>query len=281
LLLLWAIGLLVLFVLAPSTLARIPQIRGVLQPVFNLLPGVAGYFLAMASFAFLFMSEELKRLERHRKIRIAVAALVFAVGLGAVISDSAQKTEDKTTAQTERKELMKQISTLIASAQVQATGDDIKRVGSQVQTGVDRIVSVLGGEKKLPPLAAPEKKGASLTAPEKPGPVPTIENTTLVQRSAPSSDPQLPYGLQVIIQSNVVLDPVAFALECDGEVGRVDFFIAGQGAYMNVQKGVAGPAKNTAIVRFSFPPLRPETPLVVTLLSKNQIRIVRAYKLNL
>jgi hypothetical protein len=49
---------------------------------------------------------------------------------------------------------------------------------------------------------------------------------------------------------------------------------------MNVQTGRAGPANNIAVVRFSFPPLRPETPLVITLLSKAQIRVTKAYKLN-
>ena len=270
LLLVVAGGLTVAFVVASRTVPQMPRARAVLKPVFNLLPGVAGYFLAMAGVALLFMSEELKRLERHRKMRVAFAALVFAVGLGAVVSDSAQKAEDKATAQAERKELMKQISTLIASAQVQSTGDDIKRLGSEMQNGFDRVISVLHGEKKGSPTAAREK----------PTPVPTVENAKLVQRTAPSDDPQLPYGLQVIIQSNVTLDPVAFALECDGEVGKVNFFIAGQGAYMNVQTGVTGPAKNIALVRFSFPPLRPETPLVVTLLSKSQIRVIKAYKLN-
>ena len=221
-----------LFFIAVRRIPEMPHVRALLRPVFDLLPGVAGYFLAMGGVALLFMSEELKRLERHRKLRVALATLIFAVGLGAVVSDSIQKADDKATAQAERGELMKQISTLIASAQIQATGDHIKQLGTQMKDGFDRVVATLKGEGK-----------AVAPAPlEKPTSVPTVENTTLVQRSAPSSDPQLPYGLQVILQSNVVLDPVAIALECNGEVGKVNFFIAGQGAYLNVQTGVSGPA---------------------------------------
>ena len=116
---------------------------------------------------------------------------------------------------------------------------------------------------------------------EKPAPtVPTIENTRLVQKSVPSNDPQFPFGLQVIIQSNIVIQPVALALECDGEIGKVSFFIGGQGVYMNVQTGIAGANKNVAVVRFSFPSLTPESPMVVTLLSKTQVKVVKASKLN-
>jgi hypothetical protein len=268
-----AVGLSGLFVLATFTVPHMPRTLSVLRPVFNLLPGVAGYFLAMAGVALLFMTEELKKLEGHRKIRLAFATLVFAVGLGAVISDSAQKASDKAEAQSERDALMKQISTLIASAQVQATGDDITKLGTIVMSGLDKVISSLHGEKQV-------KETSKQVPSEKFKSVPTVESTTLVQRPTTSDDPQLPYGLQVIVQSNTTIDPVAMGFECDGEVGKVNFFIAGQGAYLNVQAGPADQNKNIAIVRFSFPPLKPETPMVVTVLSKSQIRVIRGFKLN-
>jgi hypothetical protein len=49
---------------------------------------------------------------------------------------------------------------------------------------------------------------------------------------------------------------------------------------MMTQTGVTGEKKNIAFIKFTFPPLTPETPLVVTLLSRSQIRVVKAYKLN-
>jgi hypothetical protein len=252
----------------------VPQISfaiNILQVVFNLIPDLAGYFLAMAGVALLFLTKELEQLERYRKLRFGLATFIFVVGLGAVVSNSSQKSADKESAEKERAELTAQISMLIASAQIQATGADLKKLG-------DRLVSAI--QKQPKPTSGPLSKPAPPE--EKPTPAPpTIENTTLVQRAAPSGDPKLPYGLQVIIQSNVVLDNVNFALECDGEIGNVEFFVAGQGIYMSKRIGIGGPNNNTATVAFAFPPLRPETPLVITLLSKAQIRVVKAYKLHL
>jgi hypothetical protein len=80
----------------------------------------------------------------------------------------------------------------------------------------------------------------------------------------------------VIIQSNIVLQPVGFGLQCDGDIGDFSFFIAGEGAYLNVRQGHRG---NTLEFSFNFPALSPENSLVVTILSKTQIRVVRAYKI--
>jgi hypothetical protein len=251
--------------------------------VFDLLPDIAAIFLAvfLAAFgiALFFVPEKLKKLEDHPRLRYVVALgliiIALFVGVGGVISSLVQKTEqkkvaekEKNEARIEREELRKQVSTLINSAQVQATSDDIKKLRSEIQNGFNRAVSAITGKQIQTPQPEPEK------------PLPTIENTRLVQRNFPSSDPQFPYGLQVIIQSNIVIQPVAFALECDGEVGKVSFFIAGQAVYMNVQTGIADSNKNVAIIRFSFPPLTPENPMVVTLLSKTQVKVVKASKLN-
>lgn len=232
------------------------------------------------------MQDELKKLDNHRTARFLIAGFIFLVGLGAVVSDSVQKSGDKREAEQKEGVLTQQVLILISSAQVQATKDDVKLLGETVATGSNNIVAAINNLKRSsetpmttrPSETKPSNEGKQVAA--QPPVVPTIENTRLVQRAAPSSDPKLPYGLQVIIQSNITVDPVAFAFQCDGEVGRVDFFIAGQGAYMNVQVGPAAQNKNIAIVRFGFPPLRPETPLVLTILSEKEIHVVRAFKLN-
>jgi hypothetical protein len=244
-----------------------------------LLPDLAAIFLALflaaAGMALFFVPEMLRQLEDRKMIRMSLAAGLVVVGIlfgaGGVISNSVQKAEERAAADQERKELRSQITKLINSSQIQATGEDIRKLDVDVRDGFERLASAMLGRKsaqKSPPSSA------------SPPPTPTLENTRLVQRRAPSSDPQLPYGLQVIIQTNIRLEPVAFALECDGEIGKVDFFVAGQGIYMMVRKGITGDKMNVAIVGFSLPALIPETPLVVTLLSKSQIRVVKAYKPN-
>jgi hypothetical protein len=231
--------------------------------IFNALPDIASIFLALflstVALALLFLPEILHKLEYRKIVRIFFASILILMGLiigiGGVLSNRLQKTEDLNNQRIEREELRSQITTLINSAQIQATKDDLTQ-------GFDRVVAAIKG------TPAPIQPPALL---------PTIENTRIVQKNTISNNPQLPYGLQVIIQSNIVIQPVAIALECNGAIGSLDFFIAGQMAYMSVQKRIKN---NIAIIKFSFPPITPESPMVVTLLSKTQIKVVKVYKIN-
>jgi hypothetical protein len=238
-----------------------------LRLIFNALPDIASIFLALflsaIALALFFLPEALKKLENQKTKRVILAWILIVVALffggGGFFSSIIQK-----------RDLTNQMTALVNATKIQATTDDIKKLGTDIQTGMqtgfDRIVAAVSGKKIV-------------TTPTIPTPtptMPTIENARLVQRSTPSDDPQLPYGLQVIIQSNIVIQPIAFAFECDGKVGKINFFIAGQTAYMGIQTSINN---NIATLRINYPPLTPESPLVVTLLSKSQIRVVKAYKL--
>jgi hypothetical protein len=63
---------------------------------------------------------------------------------------------------------------------------------------------------------------------------------------------------------------VAFAIERTGEIGAVDAFWVGQGAYLSRLVGVN---RSEAVVKFGYPPLTPQTSLIVTILSKGDIRV--------
>jgi hypothetical protein len=138
--------------------------------------------------------------------------------------------------------------------------------------GFATVIAAIKGAK-APSKITPQNVGPQL-------PPALVQNLTFTQRKAPSNDPALPYGLQIIIQSNITIQPVGFAFVCTGEVGKLNFFIAGQGAYMNVQTGIAGEKNTVGFVKFSFPPLTPETPLVVTLLSKGDIRVTEVQQIH-
>lgn len=204
--------------------------------------------------------------EQHRRwIAAFVVACVMGLGIGAYqqyqsVISSRESGKEKNT-------LTAQIMTLTNAASTQATSDDINRIRSEILDSFDRVIVAI--------QAKPGSPLPRLTPPVAQPPVPTVENTRLVQKNTTSDRPEFPYGLQVIIQSNVVIQPVSFALECDGEIGDSSFFIAGQAVYMSVQKTIRG---NVAEISFNFPSLTPESPLVVTLLSRAQIKVVKAYK---
>jgi len=104
-----------LFFVLIRLLPQVPRILLVMRAVFNFVPDVAAYFLAMAGVALPFMPDYLSKLEQHKKTRLLIAAVVFMVGVGAVISNSSQKFEDKVNAQADRRQLTNQLSVLVNS----------------------------------------------------------------------------------------------------------------------------------------------------------------------
>jgi hypothetical protein len=94
--------------------------RTALRFAFDLLPDLAAIFLAVllaaVGMALLFLPEELKRLEEHRRTRVLIAALLLAIGVifgvGGVISDLVQKHEEKEAAAADRTAGQKERSAL-------------------------------------------------------------------------------------------------------------------------------------------------------------------------
>jgi hypothetical protein len=243
---------------------------------FFALPSVAGLLLATLAVALGFVKESEKFLEPKKTLRIWLAISLVIVGGGAFASDLVQRAEDqreKEAAIAERKILLQQNGQLIAASQIQATSDDIHKLDAHITDGFLTVVAVIKGVKAPTKTTPAQNIGPQL-------PPALAQNLTFTQRRAPSSDPSLPYGLQIIIQSNITIRPVGFAFACTGEVGKIDFFIAGQSAYLSVTTGISGEKKNIPFVKFAFPPLVPETPLVVTLLSKEDIRVTEVQQIH-
>jgi hypothetical protein len=235
--------------------------------IFDQLPGVVAFLIAAFGVAIIYMNELQAGLKDKRRARWLIAVVLVLFGVGAFISDTTQKNQDKAeleaernSAREDRKMFLQQTNQLLTFAQSQATKDDLKQLGIDILNGLSKVESAIRGKPPkaiLPPALPP----------------PTVEHTRFTTRRAPSSDPAAPYGLQVIIQSDITISPVDFGIECTGEVSSVTSFLTGQGVYMSVYNGAAPNNKNVAVVRFTFPPMEPSTPLVVTILSKEDIRV--------
>jgi hypothetical protein len=100
---------------------------------------------------------------------------------------------------------------------------------------------------------------------------PHVPHVQIVQRPTPALTDEAPYGLQVIIQPDTQM-AASFQIECDGPIAQGRFYIAGQGAMMNVRTGVDG---NNYFVSVGYPPISPTNPLVVNLYSKEKITLRR------
>jgi len=128
---------------------------------------------------------------------------------------------------------------------------------------------------KLPTIKT-KKSVKPIYKPQPELPPPTIENLRYVQERAPSNKPEFLYGLRVIIQSTATLQTVYFEIECDGEINDVQL---PTGVYQNNYSGVSKEKNNIAIIKFTNHPVTPAAPLVVTLLSKTDIRVKQIRRL--
>jgi hypothetical protein len=142
-----------------------PRTLAFLRPEFFILPDLVGYVLAMVGLSLVFMPEEMKILEKLRKTRRGIALVVFLIGLGAVISNSVQKQEDKETAaidrkdaKTERDRLTAQISDLIGQQKASSAKEDILQ--AQLKTLSESMPELIGGNRTNP---APETTGPDVT----------------------------------------------------------------------------------------------------------------------
>jgi len=124
------------------------QTRAFLRSIFDLLPDLAGFFLAALGVGLLFVPEKLKQLDDYPKTRLVLAIVICLMGGGAVISNSLQKSEEKNAALVERDKLTGQVTKLIDQQILART--EVESLQGQVKTITEeRIPQILGGVQDL------------------------------------------------------------------------------------------------------------------------------------
>lgn len=99
------------------------------------------------------------------------------------------------------------------------------------------------------------------------------------QRRVPSDDPKLPYGLEVVIQTDVTIQPVALILVCDGPIGKGHGFEGG-GLYVMVSDGIAAGHPNIWIEKRKSPAFTAGSPIVIDLFSETAINAVSVKRID-
>jgi hypothetical protein len=165
-----------------------------------------------------------------------------------------------------------------AQNKAEARSEEDRKTGQEHLLALRDQIEALTMSLTKPPLVVRELARPApavhpkLSTPELPLPPAVVGEIRFTERRTDSPKKEFPYALQVIIQTSAVIEHPAFRIECDGEIAEGDFFIAGQPIMMN--KGW-GADKNVFSLRLGFPPLTPESSMVVTLLSKSPIRVKR------
>lgn len=211
--------------------------------------------VGLLAFVLSLFPSKVAEIEKSPKWRLFLPVLVGVVAItGYLVSESSTSN------------LQQQISTLYFQSQIEATKSDIHTLTDHIDNGFKSVVEAIK-ELCKPLKPAPTPKPA-----QAPPALPAPPHITVSQARALPSDPRYAYGLQVTVQSDQSV-PVSFAIKCSGPIGAVNAFLVGQGAYLSKLIGVQ-PA-DTAIVRFGYPPLTPQSPLIVILSSQQDIRVLR------
>ncbi len=194
-----------------------------------------------------------------------------ALGYRAIRKQNAN--EAKARSNTESESSAQQSSTPSQSPSSEATtlGTPAKPSLKAPSSAVAPTPAIRHSEKvatSLPPSTATPAAPSPAEEPSYP-----VEKIRWSTEAVPSRRESFPFGLQVVIQTNVVISPTHIRIDCDGPVADGQFRFAGPISSMfNV---MAGPSGNSFELHFGGPPFTPQTPLVVTLYSASKIKVLR------
>jgi hypothetical protein len=240
-----------------------------IRQVFDLMPDFVALFLTALGIGAVAMGEDIKKLDHHPHWRrgIIVACIVF--GALAFISNQIQKGEDKA----DQVSLRGQIKILVDNSTTQATSADIRGLADAISVGFQRVETAIGGQHAAP-SPHPSK-------PPTPAPSPAPQGIRFTQKRVPSTDPDNnPFALQVIVQTDASITPVGLKFTFTGPISKINFFIAGQTAMMMVQYFVVQEDPKIGVIRVGYPALSADSPMVVTILSKENVSLVSVDKIS-
>lgn len=214
-------------------------------------------------------------LKPPRKERHWVWLVCFiTVGLIACGAYGWQLVRTERRADEDRKVLLGQIKELSKTAI--ATGEVVKTIAEQTRTPVSDVKPspitrvVITGQPAQHPIPTPT------ATPTEPAAIQSELRAS--QKRVDSQYPEAPYGLQVIIQTNVPIQPTGLLVHCNGEIYKGQFFVAGQPVMMSVGEGWKG---SDYQLQFGSPPFTPQSPVVVTLFSKSPIKVIGVNRIRL
>jgi hypothetical protein len=211
-----------------------------------------------------------KPLHRKAFVGLGIFGVLLAIAQAYFLKvDDREKSKTATDLRDSIKNLQDQASSLMNAIQLQATLGDFKHLESLIGEDFAHLEQSVKGTKhaQIPP---PEK------TPQLPAAI--VEHVRIVQRRAASNDSAAPYGLQVVMQTDVTIQPVAFRVEFDQEIVAANVFIVGEGAY--IMKATAFSSDHKSFM-FSFhsPAFTPNSSLVVGVDSKYDVRVVKVEKI--
>lgn len=172
--------------------------------------------------------------------------------------DDKEKTHATEGLQASIRNLESQTTALMNATRLQATLDDFKHLEAVILDKKRPISPVHPESQTLPPAI--------------------VEHVRIIQRRAASDKSEAPFGLQVIMQTDVSIQPVAFRVVFDHEISDGNAFIVGEGAYTSMATGFSNDRK-AFVFSWHSPAFTPSSSLVVSVQSKFDLRVAKIEKI--
>jgi hypothetical protein len=134
-----------------------------------------------------------------------------------------------------------------------------------------------GADQSGPPAAssqAPADGGSQAVASQAVPAAPGIIRITK-QKPVGSTNSALPNGLETVLVPDRTMSPVAMTLKFTGEVGEIHSNIESADV-LDAQTGILISSPDTVIVEWRTPPFGPFSPLLMTVFSKDKIKLDKA-----
>jgi hypothetical protein len=201
---------------------------------------------------------EVAALEKHPRWgklwRSGLPALLLFVGITGFMQGCAQK-----------KAFQQQISQLTSQVTIEATKEDITSLRNHLDDGLATVVDAiheLGGHKSVTrPAIKPAERAPAV-----------VQHLRFTERRVASDKPELPYALQVIIQTDVPVERPRIQIDFSAPIGDGNFFVAGQVLTMMHRTQVSDQQQSFRLA-FDFPVWGPQNPIVATILSKQDVHV--------
>jgi hypothetical protein len=95
------------------------------------------------------------------------------------------------------------------------------------------------------------------------------------QENVQSPYPQMPYALRIVLQTSISIQPVSLAFECDGDIGQGAVSLGSDQVFRAYNPKIGLLSAKVYGVSFSLPAFTPDKPMVITLYSKERIKMTR------
>ncbi len=120
----------------------------------------------------------------------------------------------------------------------------------------------------------------SESQPSKESPAPNLASIRIAsQKQIVSTESQFPYGLEVILQTDTVIEPVAFEIEFSGEIKKGQAFFQGYNIYILSSYGVTKQHPNSFTFVWQSPAFTPAKPITINVFSKSYVKAIEFRKI--